>query len=286
MTPARSFLSCFLWQKWPHPSNPDGLLALTVTLALLLLRLSHGIRGLRKARRIKGSAWAFPSPWLIKETRTWRASLRRGRQDHRDPYGLGQDTPQRFCFYSLPGAGQIYSKLSRSPVGISRQQGRLFFFPCCSFSPTKKGQKVPVPSGLQAGASPALDETHVSGPFTKPAVAPPLQRSPTALKIHPAWSSLCPSSPHLLLRSHKLTKPSYLVVFLHKLEHLKLVSSSGSEFALSAQNGFALYLYGTTACHSGLSSAITCSKRRNPSPSCLIPSPLFYFLHGAHHVSV
>lgn len=62
VAPARSFPSCFLWQKWAFPSNPGCLLALTITLALLWLMPGYNIRDLRKGRRIQGSVWAYPSP--------------------------------------------------------------------------------------------------------------------------------------------------------------------------------------------------------------------------------
>jgi hypothetical protein len=84
LTSARSFLSYFLWQKWLCPSNMSCLSALThdPCHAINWGLVTAINRSLQKGRRRKVSAWAYASPWVIKETRTWRAALRSGRQDH------------------------------------------------------------------------------------------------------------------------------------------------------------------------------------------------------------
>lgn len=101
-------------------SNPDCLLALTITFALLWLMSRHDIRDSRKERRIQGSVWAYPSPLADKGGYDLEASLRMEGQDHRSPSSPGQDTPHMFCFYSLPGAlfqGVQIASWSFRPIG-------------------------------------------------------------------------------------------------------------------------------------------------------------------------
>lgn len=53
---------------------------------------------------------------LVDKDRDMEGTSKNGETDHRGPSGLGQDIPPRFYFYSLPGAGQIHSTESRSPL--------------------------------------------------------------------------------------------------------------------------------------------------------------------------
>ena len=84
---------------------------------------------------------------------------------------------------------------------------------------------------------------------------------------------------YLLQRSCMPTEPQLPWPSFFTLKAPSLCPPLGPSVAiLSAQNIFALCLYRSTFCHSGLSSDITCSL------SCPIPSPPapFYFLHSTY----
>lgn len=171
---------CFDIGRQPRPScylpNPGCLLALTLTFALVLL-----CRGLRKGRRDESTgSWIYPGTPADK-----------GDQDL-GITSMSEDTGPKDTINHTDFAFTVFlgqADTPRGPDGRREFQGNRAGCYCCSFL---KGRKCCCHLATRQGPALPLEESCISGPFTKAATTATLWRSSFAPKILLAWLDSCP----------------------------------------------------------------------------------------------